>query len=191
MRTRDEYIAEVVGSERLVRAKIWSFTRHHADTDELVQDTLARLLTVSSTVLRRVKCVRAFALTTALHIAIDWKRHREAVTIEYVEDIELSADCIPECSMEESFGRAQNIERLVKGLMCLTPRSRQVFVMKRVFGFSQKEIAEALGITTNTVEQHLMKAIRRIAGYFAGKDLVVKRKRRIERQTGTQSRKAA
>jgi RNA polymerase sigma-70 factor (ECF subfamily) len=38
-----------------------------------------------------------------------------------------------------------------------------VFTLRKVYGFSQKEIAERLQISENTVEQHLTKAARRCA----------------------------
>ena len=42
-------------------------------------------------------------------------------------------------------------------------RCRQTFTLRKVYGFSQKEIAARLSIAENTVEQHLMKAARRCA----------------------------
>ena len=52
---------------------------------------------------------------------------------------------------------------LVKAIQGLPDRCRQVFTLRKVYGYSQKEIALRLSISENTVEQHLTKAARRCA----------------------------
>jgi RNA polymerase sigma-70 factor (ECF subfamily) len=42
----------------------------------------------------------------------------------------------------------------------LPPNCRKVFVLSREYHLSNKEIAERLGISVNTVEQHMRKALR-------------------------------
>lgn len=51
-------------------------------------------------------------------------------------------------------------EALEAGLNSLPERCRTVFVMKRLEGMSQKEIAEALSISTKTVENQMTKAVK-------------------------------
>ena len=52
---------------------------------------------------------------------------------------------------------------LVRAIQGLPDRCRQVFTLRKVYGYSQKEIALRLNISENTVEQHLTKAARRCA----------------------------
>jgi RNA polymerase sigma-70 factor (ECF subfamily) len=44
----------------------------------------------------------------------------------------------------------------------LPEKCRQVFLLKRKENFSNKQIAEALNISENTVEQHMRKALSRL-----------------------------
>ena len=67
----------------------------------------------------------------------------------------------------------QNVDRIgvqigsdvfqVADFSALPTRCRQVFTLRKVYGYSQKQIAERLQISENTVEQHLTKAARRCA----------------------------
>ena len=57
----------------------------------------------------------------------------------------------------------QELAVLVKAIQGLPDRCRQVFALRKVYGYSQKEIALRLNISENTVEQHLTKAARRCA----------------------------
>ncbi|MGH8323270.1 MAG: RNA polymerase sigma factor, partial [Steroidobacteraceae bacterium] len=51
----------------------------------------------------------------------------------------------------------------VKAVQELPERCRQVFTLRKVYGYSQKEIAARMNITENTVEQQLIKAARHCA----------------------------
>lgn len=52
---------------------------------------------------------------------------------------------------------------LVKAVQKLPERCRQVFTLRKVYGYSQKEIAARMNISENTVEQQLTKAARHCA----------------------------
>ncbi|ANI88200.1 hypothetical protein A9P82_02065 [Arachidicoccus ginsenosidimutans] len=57
-------------------------------------------------------------------------------------------------------------EELDKHIQALPPQCREVFVLRREEQLSNKEIAEKLGISVNTVEQHMRKAIRILKTHY-------------------------
>jgi RNA polymerase sigma factor (sigma-70 family) len=57
----------------------------------------------------------------------------------------------------------QELMMLVQAVQKLPERCRQVFTLRKVYGYSQKEIAARMNITENTVEQQLIKAARHCA----------------------------
>lgn len=48
----------------------------------------------------------------------------------------------------------------------LTPRQREIFEMSRKKEMSHKEIAEALGISVNTVQEHISTSLKAIRAYL-------------------------
>ncbi|ACK52222.1 RNA polymerase, sigma-24 subunit, ECF subfamily [Methylocella silvestris BL2] len=54
----------------------------------------------------------------------------------------------------------QAIAALDRALEELTPRARQIFLMHRVYGASNMEIARRLGISVSAVEKQLARALR-------------------------------
>ena len=44
----------------------------------------------------------------------------------------------------------------------LTPRVREVFILRKVYGLTHKEIAARLGITVSTVEEHIVRGVLQI-----------------------------
>lgn len=57
----------------------------------------------------------------------------------------------------------QELSILITAVQQLPDRCRQVFTLRKVYGYSQKEIAARLKIAENTVEQHLVTAVRHCA----------------------------
>ncbi len=107
--------------------------------------------------------MRAFCLTVARNVALDWLRHRQIVPIDLVADME-ALDVLDEgAQIEEIVNAHQELALLASAVEKLPTRCRQVFTLRKVYGFSQKEIAERMQISENTVEQHLTKAARRCA----------------------------
>jgi RNA polymerase sigma factor (sigma-70 family) len=142
---------------------LYRYTRNNSDVDELLQEVYARLLTAGASDDPEVRSVRAFALTVARNVAFDWLRHRRVVPIELVADLEALEVLDEGEQIEEIVNSHQELAMLVKTIQSLPERCRQVFTLRKVYGYSQKEIALRMNISENTVEQHLTKAARRCA----------------------------
>lgn len=94
-------------------------------------------------------------------IYIDWLR-TEATKRKYFSGS-------PEDAPEIMVGPAQDLESqqyINNSLKTLPPKMRKVFELKHLHGFSYKEIAEQLGITTKTVDNHLLKATSHLKKVF-------------------------
>ncbi len=159
----DNYIFEVLKLEGLLQSYLCRYVCNPSDTEELLQETYARLLAVKESQRRRIQSVQAFALTTARNIALDWLRHRQVVPIKYVGDLEELQILIDDGRLDEVVGAHQELKRVAAVVAGLPDRCRQVFTLRKVYGMTQKEIAGRLKISENTVEQHLTKAARRCA----------------------------
>lgn len=62
---------------------------------------------------------------------------------------------------------ANDLQRLVfQALEQLTSRQREIFEMSREKQMSHKEIAEALGISINTVQEHISSSLRSLRTYL-------------------------
>jgi RNA polymerase sigma-70 factor (ECF subfamily) len=55
---------------------------------------------------------------------------------------------------------------LIAAIQSLPERCRQVFTLRKIYGLSQKEIAQKLSISENTVEVQGAIGIRKCAEYF-------------------------
>lgn len=163
-KVQDRLLLHALEFESVLRACLWRYTRNNSDVDELLQETYARLLVAGAAPQEsEVRSMRAFCLTVARNVALDWLRRQQVVPLELVSDME-SLDVLDESAqIEEIVNAHQELALLAEAVAAMPRRCRQTFTLRKVYGFTQKEIAERLSISENTVEQHLMKAARRCA----------------------------
>lgn len=159
----ERYLVQALEFESVLRACLYRYTRNASDVDELLQETYARLLIAGASNEPEVRSVRAFSLTVARNVAFDWLRHKQVVPIELVADME-AMDILDEREQIDAIVNShQELMMLVKAVQQLPERCRQVFTLRKVYGYSQKEIAARMNISENTVEQQLIKAARHCA----------------------------
>jgi len=157
------YLIEALECEGLLRAFLFRYAHNAADVDELLQETYARLLSAQGESSAEIRSVRAFALTVARNVALDWLRHRDVVPINLVADI-AALDVLDESAqVEEIVNAHQELALLAECVAELPERCRQALTLRRVYGLSQREIARQLCIKESTVEQLLARAVRRCA----------------------------
>lgn len=167
-RSNERYLLEALESESLLRAFLYRYTRNPADVDELLQETYARLLLASPADGSEVRSVRALALTIARNVALDWIRHRDVVPLDLVSDLADLNVLDEKAQVEEIVSSHQELALLAEVVAELPRRTRQAFTLRRVYGLSQREIAQQLKISEQTVEQLIARAVRRCAdGLFA------------------------
>ena len=180
-KNEERYLVQALEFESVLRACLYRYTRNASDVEELLQETYARLLTAGSSNEPEVRSVRAFSLTVARNVAFDWLRHKQVVPIELVADME-AMDILDERDQIEAIVNShQELMMLVKAVQQLPERCRQVFTLRKVYGYSQKEIAARMNISENTVEQQLIKAARHCAQALFDKPIAERQATMFER----------
>ena len=133
------------------------------DVDDIVQETYLRLCRV--VMVDEIQNPKAYIYRIARNLALDsLKKADNALTVSYIEEFPepgaRSDDVCKKVESEEEFRYfCESVKRLPK-------QSRRVFVMQKVYGFSQRQIGHELGISQSTVEKHVSLATRRCAQYM-------------------------
>lgn len=58
------------------------------------------------------------------------------------------------------------LQRVTDAIDAMPPQTRRAFWMRRVEGMSQRQVAQALNLSENTVEKHIMRGIRLLMDQF-------------------------
>lgn len=122
--------------------------------EDLAQDTFCRLLDQRSAT--ALHDVRSYLATVARRILIDDLRRRK---VESAIHASLHADPLADCmSPERILAATQLLELIMKVLDRLSPQARDAFLLRRLDGLEQREIAVRLGISLSTVKRHIARA---------------------------------
>ena len=130
------------------------------DVDEVVQEAYARLWTGDPDAIRNA---RAYLFVTARHIVGEHLRRSRIVAIDLVADLDSLNIIDEEMSVHRRLSGQEELARLYEILQTLPPKCRQAFELKKFQDFSQRGIAEHMGIAESTVEKHLAKALRLVS----------------------------
>ncbi|MGO2371942.1 MAG: RNA polymerase sigma factor [Pseudoalteromonas prydzensis] len=127
-------------------------------------DTAADIFqSVAENLLRRdpdppIKDVRAFLYRAVKNAAFNLQRSertRAELNVLLAPIMEEWDERSPE-NIIESTENVQKVEQIIQSLPVLT---RQIFIMYRLHGINQKDIAEQMGVSLSTVEKHVKKAL--------------------------------
>lgn len=130
----------------------------HQDVDDVIQETYAILAAMAD--VSHVRQPRAYVYSVAQSVVLQQLRRAQVVSIEAVAEIERVASSGEEACPERTASSRQELARIGALIDSLPDKCRQAFVLRRVEGYSQREIAQRMRISENTVEKHICKGIR-------------------------------
>ncbi|MCL7714083.1 RNA polymerase sigma factor [Stenotrophomonas mori] len=130
----------------------------HQDVDDVVQEAYAILAAMED--VSHVRQPRAYLYSVAQSVVLQQLRRAQVVSIEAVAEIERVATSGDEACPERTASSRQELARIGSLINGLPDKCREAFVLRRVEGYSQREIAQRMQISENTVEKHICKGIR-------------------------------
>lgn len=125
------------------------------DVDDIIQETYSRLMTAES--VQHVHDARSYTFQVAGSVVIDHLRRMKVVSIASVPDFDYLEVVSDEPSPERQVIDRDELHRLAGMIARLPGRIREVFTLRRVYGLSQREVAEKMGIAESTVEKHMAR----------------------------------
>jgi RNA polymerase sigma factor (sigma-70 family) len=139
------------------------------EIEDIVQETYVRICEVSEH--EAIQYPRSFLFRVARNLALDHiKRAESRLTVSMDDDQESDLFMDEQLSDEdETFNQVAAKEEFA--LLCEAVRElplqcRRAFVLKKVYGYSQKEIALDLNISESTVEKHIATGIKRCTHFM-------------------------
>jgi RNA polymerase sigma factor (sigma-70 family) len=127
------------------------------DVDDTVQESYLRVW--KAKMVRPIVSAKSFLFQIARHLAIDTVRRNHGGMIESYGDLaELPVvDQKPDAAATLSYN--EKVDLLAGAIVALPARCREVVMLRRFKGLSQKETARVLGISERTVESQLARGM--------------------------------
>lgn len=138
------------------------------EIEDIVQETYVRVCKYEED--NSITYPRTFMFRTAKNLALDYVKRSESVLTDMAVSEEDYQGSLFEGWEDEPYQRAASnneFELFCKAVRMLPRQCRRTFVLKKVYGHSQKEIAKQLKISESTVRKHVAKGILRCGFYMS------------------------
>ncbi|MDR2214163.1 MAG: sigma-70 family RNA polymerase sigma factor [Pseudomonadales bacterium] len=137
------------------------------DIEDIVQETFVHSYAAARK--QKIHNPRAFMVTTARNIAFNHLKSADKKLKCSIEDVAEEELATPEHLVEDDCQSAERFLVFCRAVAQLPVQCRRVFILKKVYGLSQKEIADYLGISPSTVENHISKGMAMAVRYMYSK----------------------
>jgi len=156
--------AEVKPHEPALRAYLKNRFSDVHDIDDLVQESYLRVLEARK--LGPIASAKAYLFATARNAALTILRRPRIYSDKAVTDF--PALCVMEEGMDvaEKASVNQEVALLLDAIDSLPARCREIFILRKLKGVSQKAIAAQLGISDQTVQVQVSRGIKKCADYL-------------------------
>lgn len=137
------------------------YTRSVQQAEEATQDIFMKIWN-SRVSLPSLDNFENFLFIIARNVIISALRKKRGLyVVEPAKDIIGAAP-----SPDQQFAYKESYDIINRGIDLMPPQRKQVFRLSRLEGMSYEEISRQLGISRNTVKEHIVKGLHFLRGYL-------------------------
>lgn len=134
------------------------------DPGDVIQEAytiLAELETVDA-----IRHPRAYLFQVARSVIVRHVRRARIIPIHAVDDLDRLDHPDDTASPEQHAIDRDELRQLARAIAAMPPKTREAFVLRRVNGLSQRQIAARMRISENTVETHISRGVLFLIDWF-------------------------
>lgn len=149
--------------ETYLKAFLRRFTSRQHDIEDIAQEAYLKAFRAEQN--RDIQHPKTFLFTVAKNIALNELRNTSRRITEYIDDAQEEPEFMMPTT-EEEVEALDRLETYCAAVDDLPEQCRRVYLLRKVHGMPQKEIAEKLNITLRSVERHLQKGVIKCRAYM-------------------------
>ncbi|MBC9031184.1 RNA polymerase sigma factor [Sphingomonas sp. JC676] len=134
------------------------------EADDIIQEAYAILADLET--VDGIRYPRAYLFQVARSVIAKHVRRARVVSIHAVEDLTQFQHADDSPSPEQVTIDRDELGRLASAIGAMPNKTQQAFILRRVEGLSQREIATRMAISENTVEKHISRGLRFLMDWF-------------------------
>lgn len=134
------------------------------DVDDVIQETYTVLAARDS--IADIRHPRAYLFQVAHSVVVRHVRRSRVVSIQAAEDLE-GFDPVDEAATpEQTTIDRDELRRLAEAIAAMPGQTREAFILRRVHGLPQREIAGRMRLAESTVEKHIARGVRFLIDWY-------------------------
>lgn len=134
------------------------------DVDDVIQETYT-VLAARETV-DDIRHPRAYLFQIAHSIVVRHVRRARVVSIQAADDLDGFDPADEAASPEQTAIDRDELRRLAEAISAMPGQTREAFILRRVQGLSQREIASRMRLSESTIEKHIARGVRFLIDWF-------------------------
>ncbi|MEM9617021.1 MAG: sigma-70 family RNA polymerase sigma factor [Pseudomonadota bacterium] len=154
-------------NENAIKKFLWRYVSSRHEVEDITQETILRALQAEKS--REIREPRAFLFGVAKNIVRKELYKKSKNLIDFIEDFDNEQHFSYEVDAEGAVDTRRQLILFWEAVATLPPQCQRVFVLKKVYGYSHKEIARRLNISVSTVEKHAAAGLRRCSDHMTKK----------------------
>jgi RNA polymerase sigma factor (sigma-70 family) len=145
-------------------------TGNHNEAEDLTQETFVRLIRSES--FEHADEANAYVFRVATNLLRDRARASTRASryptspLEMVSSDDITRSLSEDCGPERVLIGRESLSEVLDALNELGDRTKSIFILFRLEGMKQKDIATVYGMGLSTVEKHVMSAVLHLAKCF-------------------------
>lgn len=151
--------------ESYVRACLRRASIQTGEIDDIVQEAYSRIARLEH--FQHISNPRAYFLEVSRNVLFEQLRRSRIIRIEAIAEVDMPIIHDDSPDQERIAIGKEDIRKLQRLIEKLPDRCRKMFVLRKIHGLSQKQIAEQMGVTENTVETQVGRGLRLILRAWA------------------------
>lgn len=150
---------EVKPHERDLRSWLRRRFPNATEVDDIVQESYLRMLRAQAAT--PVACARAYLFATARNVALALFRRPKIFSTTPITEIAAERIVQEGPDVAELVSTRQEVALLLDAIDSLPARCREIFILRKLKGVSQREIAAQLGLSEQTVQVQIGRGAKR------------------------------
>lgn len=134
------------------------------DVDDVVQESYLRVWVARAG--QPIRSARAFLFTVGYRLALDLLRRERVSPLSGLAEMEALAEEAQVADARRELGTREKVRLLAEAVAELPERCREIVILRKLQGLSQREVADRLGLSERTVEVQVAKGVRRCEDFL-------------------------
>jgi RNA polymerase sigma factor (sigma-70 family) len=153
-------------NEGALKRYLSRFIKSREAADDLAQEAFIRAFAAEA--VRVIESPKAFLFKVAKNLALNELARKAAIAVEPLGDFEGQEvlEDSSQAAVDDVVDSRERIRLLARAIAALPPQCAKVFILRKMQGLSQKEIAVRLNISVRTVENHVATGLSRCRVYM-------------------------
>lgn len=156
------------------------------DVEDIVQETFIK--SYEADLKQDIKYTRSYMLRTAKHLALNHVAKWDNKYSDSLDGNNEYQQALSSLNLEDEVTSKERFLLFCRSTEQLSQAVRKCFILKKVYGMSQKEIAEQMQLSESTVEKHIAKGLLQSMQYMQAQGYTARSCSRSGQQTAAARR---